>query len=178
VAGAHRTLLHNTVLPAVAAAVLYWDTRHRETSGLRERFGDSGVRLVWVALFVHAFAHVALDWTHLEGVNLLWPLHDRFFHLQGEMYVSTGEGFVQTFFARAEAPGTGGSSIDLGGGESRRETHVSNPAQPSADPAHEGPVDRRFPVAVRGWQLYLVLAGAFAVVAKELQSPGPSRRDG
>lgn len=174
--GAHRTVLHNLVLAAVLGGVLYWETT-REASLIRGRWGERGVRIVWVGLFVHTFAHVSLDWTHLSGVNVLWPLRDQFFALDGELAFSTTEGLVQTFVEVAEDPETGRSVVDAGQGKTRAETHVSNPAQPSPEP-DPGPVDRRFPIAVRGWQLYLVLTGAFALVAKRLQTPRPSEIEG
>ena len=173
--GAHRALLHNLVFTAVAAALLYWDTT-REGSWLRGRFGARGVRLAWVALFAHTFAHMAFDWAHLDGINLLYPVHDRFFQLSGEAYLSASEGFVQTFVEVAEDPETGGRSVDAGQGGTTDDTHVASPAQPTRDP-DPGPVDRRFPVAVRGWQLYLVCLGAFTLVAKRLQSAPPEARD-
>jgi membrane-bound metal-dependent hydrolase YbcI (DUF457 family) len=175
-AGGHRTVLHNAVLPAVAISALFWETHYREVSWIRLRVGDYGTRVLWVGLFVHLFAHVFLDWTHLEGVNMLWPLRDQFFLLEGEAYYSTAEGFVQTFVEVFEDPDTGRQSVDVGGGESSENTHVSNPAQPSADPSPDQPVDRRFPIAVQGWQLYLVVAGTFAAVAKRFQSSHPSGR--
>ena len=94
---------------------------------------------------------------------------DQFFNLEGELYLSASEGFVQTFVEIGTDPETGGGVIDAGQGGSRVETHVSNPAQPSPEPSSE-PVDRRFPIAVHGWQLYVVLVGAFTLVAKRLQS--------
>lgn len=172
--GAHRALLHNLVFTALAGLVLFWETR-REGSWLRGRFGPRGVRLAWVAVFVHAFAHMAFDWAHLDGINLLFPLHDRFFQLSGEAYLSTSEGFVQTFVELASDPETGQTTVDAGQGGTTNDTHVASPAQPSKEPQEE--VDRRFPIAVRGWQLYLVGLGAFTLVAKQLQSPDPSRRD-
>jgi membrane-bound metal-dependent hydrolase YbcI (DUF457 family) len=175
--GAHRTLFHNVVLPAAAVVGLYWETHYREVSWVRHRVGDYGTRLLWVGLFVHVFAHVFIDWTHLEGVNMLWPLHDQFFKLDGSAYYSTVEGFAQTFVEVLEDPETGQRSVDVGGGAGRRETHVSNPAQPSAEPPDEGPVDRRFPIAVQGWQLYLIVAGLFVAVAKAFQSSPDSIRD-
>lgn len=168
-AGAHRTVLHTMVLSMVAFPALYWETA-RERSWIRNRWGERGVRLAWVGLFVHTFAHIALDWTHLSGINLVWPFLDQFYSLDGEAYVSLSEGFVQTFVEIAEDPETGRGVIDAGQGETRIDTHVSNPAQPSPDPGPE-PVDRRFPIAVQGWQLYFVLLGAFAIVAKKLQTP-------
>lgn len=167
--GAHRTLLHNLVFPGFAAAALAWDTL-REQSWVRDRFGPAGVRVAWVALFVHTFAHLHLDWARLEGINLLWPVHDQFFKLDGRAYVSTAEGFVQTFVDIGQDPDTGRRVVDAGGGAPRGETHVANPVQPSPEPA-PGPVERLFPIAVQGWQLFLVLTGLFAVAARTLQSP-------
>lgn len=168
IAGAHRTVLHTMVLSAVAAPLLYFETT-RERSVIRDRWGARGVRIAWVGLLVHTFAHIALDWTHLEGINLLWPVLDRFFALDGEVYLSASEGFVQTFVDVGRDPETGRSVIDAGQGGTRAETHVSNPAQPDPDP-DPGPVDRRFPIAVRGWQLHLLLTGVFVVAARRLQS--------
>lgn len=167
-AGAHRTVLHTMVLSVVAAPLLYWETT-RGGSVIRGRWGARGVRIAWVCLVVHTFAHIALDWTHLEGVNFIWPVLDRFFALEGEMYLSASEGFVQTFVDVGRDPETGRGVIDAGQGGTRAETHVSNPAQPDPEP-DPGPVDRRFPIAVRGWQLHLLLTGVFVVAARRLQS--------
>ncbi len=175
VAGAHRTLLHNLVLPGGAAVLLAWDTR-REASWLRRRFGPGGVRVAWVAVFVHVFAGLLLDWTHLEGINLFWPVHDQFFRLEGELYLSTDRGLVQTFVELAEDADTGQRIVDAGGGGTREETFVPNPVQPSPEP-EPGPVERVFPIAVHGWQLFLVLTGLFAGAAKRIQS-GPEGDDG
>lgn len=172
-AGAHRTVLHTMIIPPIVGIGLYWETT-RDESWIRDRWGERGVRLAWVGLFVHTFAHVALDWTHLSGINVLWPVVDRFVHLDGELYVSTTEGIVQTFVEISRDPETGRGVVDAGQGGTRAQTHVSSPAQPSVDP-EPGPVDRRFPIAVRGWQLYFVLTGAFALVAKRLQTPSERR---
>jgi hypothetical protein len=169
--GAHRALLHNLLLPVLAGALLYWDTT-REGSLLRERAGAYGVRVAWVGLFVHVFAHVALDWFHLEGVNLFYPAVDRFFELSGEAYLSTADGFVQTFVEVAPDPETGTTTVDAGQGGTTEDTHVANPAQPSDDP-DPGPTDRRAPIAVQGWQLYLVVTGLVTLGAKKLQSSPP-----
>jgi hypothetical protein len=169
--GAHRALLHTMLLPLVVGPLLYWDTT-REDSWLRDRVGAYGVRLAWVGLFVHVFAHVSLDWYHLEGVNLLYPVLDRFFKLDGEAYLSTAEGFVQTFVEVGTDPDTGSTAVDVGQGGTTRNTHVANPAQPARDP-EPGPTDRRAPVAVQGWQLFLVVAGLFSVAAKHVQGSPP-----
>lgn len=173
--GAHRTVLHNMVLAAVLAGVLYWETT-RERSAIRRRWGARGVRLVWIGLFVHTFAHISFDWAHLSGINLLWPLQDRFFALDGELALSTTDGLIQTFVEIRPDPETGQGVVDAGQGGTRADTHVPNPAKPSDEP-EPGPVDRRFPIAVDGWQLYFIITGAFALVAKRLQTPRSSEID-
>ncbi|MFB6360965.1 MAG: metal-dependent hydrolase [Halobacteriales archaeon] len=165
--GAHRTLFHNLLLPGVLAILLTWDER-QGAGWVRRRFGATGVRLAWVALLVHTFTHVFLDWTHLEGVNLLWPLHDQFFKLEGELYLSSTDGLVQTFIDITTDPQTGERTIEAGGGGSRTETQVANPVQPGPE-AQADPAERRFLLVNQGWQLYLVFVGLFAVLARKLQ---------
>ncbi len=174
--GAHRTVGHNFVLPAAAGLLLYYDTRLRETSLLRERFADRGVRIAWVALFAHCFAHVFLDWAHLEGVNALWPLHDEFFRLEGEILLSTADGFVQTFVDVELDPDTGERTVDAGGTGTTESVHVNNPVEPDSPEnlADAETIDRRFPIAQRGWRLYLIVVGVFVVVARRFQSTPPA----
>ena len=167
-AGAHRTVLHTMLTSVVAGGLLYWETT-RSDSWIRGRWGEYGIRVAWVALFAHTFAHLALDWAHLDGINVLWPLVDQFVALDGELYISS-EGLVQTFVDISLDGETGAPVVDAGQGGDRASVHVSNPAQPDAEPTGE-PVDRRFPIAVGGWQLYLVVTGLFAVVARQLQTP-------
>ncbi len=174
--GAHRSLLHNLLLPAVAAIVLYWET-NREESAIRRRWGAYGVWVAWVALFAHVFAHLFLDLAHLDGINPLYPLYDRFFSLDGEAYLSTTDGFVQTFLTIGEDPTTGDRIVDAGQGGTTADTHVSSPVDPSPADDPDAPIDRRAPIAVQGWQLFLVVAGAFTLIAKQLQSPLPSESD-
>lgn len=169
--GAHRAALHNLLIPVVAAVFLYWDTCRREASWIRSRWGAWGVWVAWAALFAHTFAHVLLDMAHLDGINPLYPLYDRFVSLDGEAYISTTEGFVQTFVEIAPDEETGEAAVDVGQGGTTADTHVSSPVDPSPPEAPDEPVDRRAPIAVQGWQLYLVVAGAFTLVAKRLQSP-------
>lgn len=174
-AGAHRTVGHNLVLPAAAAALLHYDTRIRAHSAVRDRLAERWIAVAWVGLFVHVFAHVPLDWVHLEGVNVLWPLRDRFYALDGEIFLSTADGFVQTFVDVQIDPETGGRRVDAGGTGTTETVHVNNPVEPR-DPAEvtDEPVDRRFPVANRGWRLYLIGVGLFALVARRLQGDEPT----
>lgn len=175
--GAHRALLHNLALPIVAGGVVYWDTRVREDSALRGRWGPGSVRVVWIGLFALTVAHVLLDAAHLEGVNPAYPIVDRFVSLEGEVLFSTVDGFVQTFVEFEFDRGTeeAASAADAGTTQTTANTHVDNPVEPSAaleDESNE-PVERIFPIADSGWQLYLVLTGLFVVVARRFQD----RRD-
>ena len=174
--GAHRTVGHTFVLPVAAGILLYYDTRVRGSSVLRERFEDRAVRVAWVALFVHLFAHVFMDWAHLDGVNALWPIHDRFFRLEGEILLSTADGFAQTFVDVGLDPETGERRIDAGGTGTTETVHVNNPIEPDSPENLVGreEIDRRFPIANRGWRLYLVLVGAFVVVARRFQGDPPA----
>lgn len=170
--GAHRALLHTLLIPIAAGGLLYYDCRRRERSWLRGRFGERGVRIAVVALFVHVFAHVLLDYAHLEGVNLFYPLADAFYHLDGELFLSTEDGLVQTFVEFARETDGGRTSVDPGRTGTTDDVHVNNPVQPGGEP-DQGPPERRFPVAVFGWQLYLIGLGLFATGAKRLQGdPG------
>lgn len=184
--GAHRALLHTLLVPLVAAGLLWYDTRRRSTSWLRARWGDGAVSLAWVALFVHVFAHLGLDYAHLEGVNLFYPLLDRFFRLDGYVYLSSTDGFVQTFVEVTTDADAGGTTVDTGATGTTDTVRVANPVEPSAEAGADAeagnestdpdrPPERTFPVAVWGWQLYLVCLGLFAALARRLQSPPPER---
>jgi membrane-bound metal-dependent hydrolase YbcI (DUF457 family) len=166
--GAHRTVFHTMVPSLVGGGLLYWDTT-RTDSWLRGHWGEYGVRIAWVGLFVHTFAHLGFDWAHLSGINVLWPFVDQFVTLDGEVYISSTEGIVQTFVDISSDPDTGRRQIDAGQGGTTRDIHVSTPVQPSKEPV-TGPVDRRFPIAVGGWQLYLIGTGAFALLARTFQT--------
>lgn len=160
--GAHRALLHTLLVPLGVGAWLWWDTRFRERSRLGDRWGSRGVRIAWVALFTHLFAHVLLDYAHLEGINLFYPVYDRFFRLEGELFLSTTDGLVQTFVDI-------GTETDVGAGGTTADTHVANPVEPTADPTPDEPVDRRFPIAEQGWELFFVVTGLFVLLARRFQ---------
>ena len=169
--GAHRTVGHTAVVPIAAALLLYYDTHVRERSWLRARLEDRWISMAWVALVVHLTAHVALDWTHLEGVNLFWPLRDAFTVLDGELTWSLADGFVQTFVDIRIDPTTGQTQVESAVTGTRASVHVNNPVEPDAPAtlAKAEVIDRRFPVAGRGWRLYLLGLGLFTMAARQLQ---------
>ncbi|WP_280587793.1 metal-dependent hydrolase [Halorubrum sp. Boch-26] len=176
--GAHRTVGHTLVIPAVVALLLYYDTRVRETSLVRDRLSSRQIAVAWAALFAHVFAAVALDWVHFDGVNVLWPLRDQFLLLDGEVLLSTADGFVQTFVDLRVDPETGTRTVDAGATGTTETVHVNNPVEPrDPDEAIEEPVERIFPVASAGWRLYLVGTGLFVLAARRLQDRAP-RNDG
>lgn len=166
--GAHRALFHTLVLAAAVGALLYYDVAVRERSWLRERGGDWAVRLAWVALVAHVTAHLLLDWSHLDGVNLLYPIGDQFYRLEGELALSTAEGLVQTFVE------FGPEGVDAGATGSTEDVHVATPADPEPGGGADRDVERIVPFAVGGWQLYLLLLGPFVVAARRIQGEPPA----
>ena len=131
VVGAHRAAFHTLLLPAAVAAGIYYDTRVRERSALRERWGAYGVRVGWTAVATVTLAGIVPDAT-FNGVNLLYPVHDQFYAFDGELFYSTDRGVVQTFVELEESargttgetqyytgvdPEPGSSGSDAGGDE-------------------------------------------------------------
>ncbi|MFB6142240.1 MAG: metal-dependent hydrolase, partial [Halorientalis sp.] len=178
--GAHRALGHTLVWPATVAALIYYDARVRERSWLRARWGPDAVALAWALLVAYVFGVVLLDYAHLEGVNLFYPLFDQFFRLEGSLTLSATDGVVQTFVDVSRTAGAQGGrgdtlTVDVGAVGSTETVHVGNPVQPRRDsPLRLSLADRTAPVAVGGWQLYLVGLGTFLVVARRFQSDPPA----
>ncbi|WP_248518090.1 metal-dependent hydrolase [Salinarchaeum laminariae] len=171
--GAHRAMFHTLVLAGVVAALLYYDTRLRDRSWLRERWGSRAVTVAWGLLATHLLAHLFLDWSHLSGINLLYPLADQFYTLEGELVYSTADGWIQTFVEF----GTGADGgIDVGQQGSTDDVHVPTPTDPNPGGGVDRNVERIVPIAVHGWQLYLLLLGLFTVGARRLQTEPPVER--
>jgi membrane-bound metal-dependent hydrolase YbcI (DUF457 family) len=151
-AGAHRSLGHNVLIPVAGAALLAYDAWVRDRSGLRARFGAAAAGVAWVALAGFAIAGVGLDYV-TNGVNLFWPVHDQFYTLNGRAGLSSQRGFFQTF-------------VDLTPREVRttENLHYATGVDPSPGAEPEN-VERVFPLAWAGWQLLLVAAsvGVLAV---------------
>ena len=170
----HRTALTNLVIPAVAAVLLAIDLYVREESAIRSRWGAYGVRVAWFSIVVYAVGHVLLDAVG-GGANLLWPLHDEFYQIAGRLELSTQRGIVQTFVETSPpSSGGGGASGSSGGGApsirslgNTSEVQMSTGIDPTPN-AETTPkdVDRIFPVARGGWQLYLLVVGTLATAAR------------
>ncbi len=161
VIGAHRAAFHTLLLPAAVGAAVYYDTRVRERSALRERWGSYGVRVSWVTVAAVTLGGIVPDAT-FNGVNLLYPVHDQFYAFDGELFYSTDRGIVQTFVDIEESargstsetqfytgvdPEPNSTGADVGGGD---------------EPAPE----RIFPVVGNGDQLAVVLASVVAVAGR------------
>lgn len=146
--GGHRSVLHTLLIPIGAGALLAYDTRIGGSSFVADRWGARGIEVAWVSIAAYAIAGIGLDL--LYGVNPLYPIHDQFYKLSGELLYSTHRGIVQTF-VDVGGPSGLGSASEVG--------HVASGVDPSrgAEPRN---VERVFPVARAGWELFLVLTSA------------------
>ena len=157
VRGATNVVLHNLFVPAIAGAVLYWDTALREESWLRERYGWRGCRVAWVALSTYAVAGIGFDFFTLDAVNLLWPVHDRFYAVFGRLVYSTHEGVVQTYVE------VGGHPLPLRSPGTTATYHVETWLNPTPGTRNPPGVERRVRIVEYGWQAVVVVAGAAAL---------------
>jgi hypothetical protein len=161
--GGHRALLHTTLLPLVLGVLLAYDVR-REASWLRDRFGNGGPRVAGVALVAMALAGIAPD-LFTNGVNVLYPLHDQFYRIRGELLLSNQRGIVQTFVDLSPpdpAGNGGGDGATSGAVGSTQEVHYRTGVDPQkgAEPAA---VERTFYVLQSGRDLMVVLVSALVV---------------
>lgn len=154
----HRTALHTLVVPIVAGVVLWLDVRRGPASVVRSRLGGNGVRVAWVAVLCYAVAGVGLD-LFGSGANVLWPLYDQLYVIDGKIELSSQRGVVQTFLQPAT---DGGAPTPRALGNST-EVVMSSGVDPP-----EGSTDHVFPVVRSGWQLLLVVAGVAVTVGRFL----------
>lgn len=156
VPGAHRTVLHNLVLPTVLLVAIVWDARWRERSWLRARWGDAGVRMAWVSVLAGWLVSQVLVDAFYNGANLLWPVYDQFIDLSGYLVITDQRGIVQTMFEIEHTP-SGPRIADDHTRGGRHDTHYYTGVDPgpTADPG----VERIFPVAERGTLFVIALAG-------------------
>jgi hypothetical protein len=145
--------LHTLLLPVVMGAVLAYDTRVRDTSWLRDRWGGRGVYVSWVAVAALSFGGILPD-LMTNGVNAFYPLYDRFLTVDGELLLSNQRGVVQTF-------------VDLSADPERttENTHYWTGVDPSPGDEPEN-VERIFPIVRSGFQLLVIVLGAFTLGAR------------
>ena len=151
--GAHRSLFHSVLFPLVLVAFLLADAR-RSGSVIRARYGADGVRVGLVAVVAVLVGGILPDLV-TNGVNLLYPLHDAFYTVNGELLLSNQRGVVQTFVDRSPD----------GPARTTRNLHYSTGVDPSPRAEPED-VERVFPLVSSGLELLIVLLGALAVAAR------------
>jgi hypothetical protein len=151
--GAHRSLFHTLLLPAAAGLALYADARRGDRSWLRGRWGSAGVRVAAVAVVAVLFGGIFPD-LFTNGVNVLYPLHDQFYTVDGRLFLSDRRGIVQTFVQPTTEPVRTTGNF-----------HYRTGVDPSAGAEPEN-VERVFPVVAGGWQLMLVLVGGATLAVR------------
>lgn len=154
--GAHRTVLHNLVLPTLVLLIIWWDARWRSASWIRQRWGAYGVRVSWVSILAGwVVAQVLVD-AFYNGANLFWPLYDQFIDLSGRLYLSNQQGIVQTFITveiGAEGIQFGEEHVRGGIGD----THYYTGIDPGRGTNPN--VERYFPIADSGELFVISMAG-------------------
>ncbi|MFB6281295.1 MAG: metal-dependent hydrolase [Haloferacaceae archaeon] len=158
--GAHRAYTNNVFVPLAAAALVGYDTSIRSDSWLRGRWGPDAGRIAWVGVVVLAVAGIGLD-LFFNGVNLFFPVVDRFYSLSGKVLLSNQRGLVQTVVDLDAAAGT----------TETRQYRTGVDPNPGTPGAEGGAVERVFPVATSGIQLLLILTG-IGVVGYRLWADG------
>lgn len=158
VTGAHRAAFHTLVWPAVGAVAIVYDTLVRERSALVERFGEAAPRVAWTVVTAVVLAAIGPDLA-TNGANLLYPLHDQFYALDGKLELSSTRGLVQTF---VESPERGSTA------ESQYYTGVDpDPSSAGAEQVTgESAPERTFPLVGSGLQLLLVVTSVVVATVR------------
>jgi hypothetical protein len=150
--GAHRSLLHSFLFPAVVCVLLLVDSR-RSDSFLRTRYGTRGVRLAWVSLAAMVFGGILPD-LFTNGVNAFYPAVDAFYTVDGKLLLSDQRGLVQTFVElQPERTDPRPTTQNL---------HYSTPVDPKPGREPEN-VERVAPVFQAGWELMVVVVSSVVV---------------
>lgn len=153
--GATNALLHSILIPAGAAALIYYDTAVRDDSWLRSRWGWYGVRVAWVAVAAYAVAGIGLDLFSSEAVALAYPISGRYVAIEGRFVLSTQSGITQTYIEFAD----GWFVVDSPGTTATH--HVGSWFNPVGD-------EQRLRFVETGWQAVVLVTALIAVPAKWL----------
>jgi hypothetical protein len=151
--GAHRSLLHSLLFPALVGVGLLYDTSRTE-SVLRATFGTRGVRIAWVSLAALLCGGILPD-LFTNGVNVFYPVVDAFYTVDGELLLSDQRGLVQTF-VEVQPPEQAQPQ------PSTQTLHYSTPVDPTPGGEPED-VERVAPVFQAGWELMVVLVSTAVV---------------
>lgn len=170
--GATNAAFHTLFIPAIAGTVLYWDTTRRETSWLGQQHGWRGIRIAWVALAAYLVAGIGLDLFSPEGVNLLYPVHDRFYAVTGRLVYSTQDGLVQTHLTIG-----GEGFLAVGSPGTTATHHVESWINPTPGTGFESGVERRLPLVESGWQAIVVIAAIVVLAIRRTRSRRGRGRD-
>lgn len=157
--GATNAALHTLWIPAAAAVAIYWDTTRREHSWLGSRYGWRGVRTAWVAVAAYAVAGIGLDLFAGAGANLLFPVHDTFYAIDGKLLYSTQDGLIQSYVAVG-----GDGLVRIGSAGTTATHHVPTWINPTPGTGIDSGVERRATIVGAGWHVIVVLASV-AVLA-------------
>lgn len=163
--GTHRAAFHTLLIPLGAAVVVYVDTRIRDRSVLRSRYDDWGVRVAWVSIVAYAVAAIGLDLFNRLGANVFYPLHDQFYTVTGHLKYGIGDGWQQSFVQLEPTEASGDVQPDPVRRGSTDQVHVPSGVDPQRGPEKSG-VERHFPVAVAGWQLFVIVTSVVVLTAK------------
>jgi hypothetical protein len=152
--GTGNALLHSLWLVVLGVALVYWETEVRKQSWLRDRHGWRGIRIAWVGLAATAVAGIGLDLFSDAGVNLLFPVSDRFYAIDdGMLLYSTQDGLIQSY---VDTGGPGLVSLDSQG------TTATHRVNTWLTPSEDG--DRTIYFVREAWQAVVVVA-ATALIA-------------
>lgn len=168
VLGAHRAAFHTLLLPAALVAALVYDLRVADRSRLVDRFGPTAPRVGGVTVTAVVVAGILPDLV-TNGANVLWPIHDQFYVLDGRARLSDRRGLLQTFVEEETAQGsTDDTQFRTGADPNPDETQSVEEVAESAtgggdggdgDGQEEAP-ERVFLLVNSGLELLLVAAGA------------------
>ena len=164
--GAHRSVGHTFVLPALLFAALAIDARRGPDSVLRRRYGDRGVTLAVTAVVCLFGAGIVPDLV-VGGINAFYPIHDAFYTVDGRLFYSTDRGWVQTFVDLSSddpAPQRTTSNFDFRtvlDAEPTLGVEESGGGGGGGGDGEQQRVERLFPVAMTGFRAWLLPLAAF-----------------
>lgn len=155
--GMHRTLLHNIIIPSIFIIGIYYDIFIREKSFIEKYYAKKYVLIISTTSYIAViFSGIGLDFAS-NGVNLFWPIYDRFYTLDGQFVLSSKDGLIQTFtdtfFENKNIKTT--------------ENHIySTPVNPNPESNDKSPLILH--IAYTGWQIIIILTSIVLASIKSI----------